>query len=84
MQKQKIIFIFLSAFLFFPMLVPAATIIAIPVPNIIVLLFSIFDLDLGSYFFTLAKMYKYNVPSYFISLIIFFGISHFLYYEKNN
>lgn len=77
-NNQKNLYSLISTLCFFPVLAPAGTIAAIPVPNILLLVLSFQDLpDLVKWY---GSLWKFNIPSFFISLIVFRILSNILFF----
>lgn len=81
-KRKKIVFTLVTAFFLFPVLIPAGAIAAIPAPNFFFLAANIF----GNEFFQIPVWYFktaiFTVPSFMITALIMFGISHVVFFKR--
>lgn len=78
-SKKKLVFTVVSTFLFFPTIIPAATIAGVPSPNFIAFLAALWELNLFVYLkLTLSA---FPLISLFITVLVMRGVSAMIYYE---
>ncbi len=83
-KKKKWMFTLTAAFLVFPVLVPAGTISALPMINAGLVVISIISLDIIDLLIWYGMAWKYSIPSFLITTLIFRGIAAMIFYEYKN
>ncbi len=80
-QKKKIVFSLTVALLMFPALAPAGTISAIPLPNIVVFIFSLSELNPLALLMWYAKTWFFTIPSYVLTALLCRGIAAIMFFS---
>ena len=83
-KSKRFIYSLILTFFLFPVLVPAGTIAAIPMPNIMLIYFSLFPMNLGDYFSWIFNLWLLHVPSFLITFLIVYLISHVVVYRNRH
>lgn len=79
--KKKLVFTFISTFLLFPIFTPVSIMAAIPIPNAVFILLSLFSLDILYIVPWYLKTWTWLLPSFTITALILRGIAAMIFYK---
>lgn len=84
-HRKKWIFAISSAFLAFPILIPAGFIAVIPMPNIFVLTLALFLGDVSAIWelpLLYGQLWQFTLPSILITALLYRGVAAMIFYER--
>lgn len=81
-KKRKLVFSFIASVLMAPVLLPAATIMVVPVPNILVLVSTLSTGEFSQLFDLYSRIYSFSGPAYLITLALMGLLSQIVFFKR--